>query len=191
MQRIEFSLDRHDLLQKRRIYLFGDVTPDMALHVIQQSDFLCERGKEPISLMIFSDGGCVASCLAIIDQMQALQSQGILVRTIVVGNACSAAALILALGSKGERYVRPSSMVMMHPMSYGLHRDYEQFQENATRYFKAEQILNNKLLAEACGKSLAKLTKDIQHGLWLRGQKVVDYGAADKVLVESNETSRQ
>ena len=100
------------LLKDRIVFLDGEINDATADLVIAQLLFLeSEDPKKDISLYINSPGGSVTAGLAIYDTMQYLQSP---VQTICMGQAASMAAILLAGGAKGKRYVLPSARVMIH-----------------------------------------------------------------------------
>jgi len=100
------------LLKERIIFLGGAVNDEVANLIIAQLLFLeAEDAKADITLYINSPGGIIYSGLAIYDTIQYLQSD---VQTIGMGQAASIAALILASGSEGKRYVLPSMRVIIH-----------------------------------------------------------------------------
>ena len=109
----------HDLLNNNRIYLTGEVTPDMAIAFISRMDYLMDKiGKEivrrPIDIYIHSPGGEVNSGLCIIDKIQETRDKGFIVRTVNCGISASMASVILASGTPGERYSTRTGRVMIH-----------------------------------------------------------------------------
>lgn len=109
----------HDLLNNNRIYLTGEVTPEMAIAFISRMDFLINRTenqfvRRPIDIYIHSPGGEVNSGLCIIDKIQEARDKGFIVRTVNCGISASMASVILAAGTPGERYSVPSGRVMIH-----------------------------------------------------------------------------
>lgn len=109
----------HDLLNSNRIYLTGEVTPDMAVAFISRMDYLMDKiGKEivrrPIDIYIHSPGGEVNSGLCIIDKIQEARDKGFIVRTVNCGISASMASVILAAGTPGERYSTRTGRVMIH-----------------------------------------------------------------------------
>lgn len=100
------------LLKDRIIFLDGEIHDANADLVVAQMLFLdSEDSSKDISLYINSPGGSVTAGLAIYDTMQYLHSN---VQTICMGQAASMAALLLASGSEGKRFMLPSARVMIH-----------------------------------------------------------------------------
>ena len=106
------------LLKERIIFLVGQVEEQSANLIVAQLLFLeSENPNKDISLYINSPGGVVSAALAIYDTMQFIKPD---VSTLCVGQAASAAALLLTAGAKGKRYCLPHSTVMIHQVLGGL-----------------------------------------------------------------------
>ena len=105
------------LLKERIIFLVGEVEPHMANLIIAQMLFLeSENPDKDISLYINSPGGVVTAGLAIYDTMHYIKPD---VSTICIGQAASAAALLLASGAPGKRFCLPHATVMIHQVLGG------------------------------------------------------------------------
>lgn len=100
------------LLKERIIFLLGEVEDHMANLVVAQLLFLeSENPEKDISLYINSPGGVVTAGLAIYDTIQFIKPD---VSTLCIGQAASAAALLLCAGAEGKRFCLPNSRVMIH-----------------------------------------------------------------------------
>ena len=100
------------LLKERIIFLLGEVEDHMANLVVAQLLFLeSENPEKDISIYINSPGGVVTAGLAIYDTMQFIKPD---VSTLCIGQAASAAALLLCAGASGKRHCLPNSRVMIH-----------------------------------------------------------------------------
>lgn len=95
----------------RKIYLFGEIDQDNILSVIHHIHVLEKKSDEDIDLYINSEGGYVYDCLALIDVMDASNCD---IRTVVVGNAASAACLIASNGTPGKRFAGKNAEFMFH-----------------------------------------------------------------------------
>jgi ATP-dependent Clp protease protease subunit len=195
--KVDLHIARRNILA-RRIYVWDEIVEDTAGHFVERMDFLMSRSQDPVWVLIHTVGGSVTAAQTIVDEMQAVAREGVVVKTCVLGMAYSAGAFILGMGSPGERYVRPASTVMMHPVSFALSHDYADMQERATAFYKKEAEKMNRGLAEACGrggKKFARFLKDIDKGLWLNAEEAIKYGVADKIwtgpLPLSSETNRE
>ena len=105
------------LLRERIIFLTGPIEDNLASLICAQMLFLeSEAPDEPINLYINSPGGVVSAGLAMYDTMQYIKSP---VSTVCLGQAASAASLILCAGASGTRYATPNSKIMIHQPSGG------------------------------------------------------------------------
>ena len=100
------------LLQKRVIFLHGEVTDDKANSLVAQLLYLeSVNPEEPVEMYINSPGGSVTAGLAIYDTMQYVNPE---VHTFVTGQACSMGSLLLSAGTPGKRYALQNSRIMLH-----------------------------------------------------------------------------
>src|SRR6201999_2631747 len=107
------------LLKERIIFVTGPVEDGMASLIVAQLLFLeAENPKKEISMYINSPGGMVTSGLAIYDTMQFIRPA---IQTLCVGQAASAASLLLCAGEKGQRFSLPNSRILVHQPSGGFH----------------------------------------------------------------------
>ncbi len=169
------------LLKDRVVFIGGPIDDTLANIVIAQLLFLVsEDDKEDVRLYINSPGGSVTSAMAIYDTMQYLKSD---IETICIGQAASAAAVLLAAGSKGKRYALPNSRIMIHqPMG-------EVGGQASDIAIHAQEILRVKkniisILAHHTGKSEAKVEKDSERDRYMSAQKAKEYGIIDKVIIK-------
>lgn len=170
--------------ETRRLYVWGEITEDTAGGFIEKMDILLSRSSDPVWVLIHSLGGSVSAAFTMLDEIDAARDKGIIVKTCALGLAYSAGAFLLSMGTPGYRYVRPSSSVMLHPVSYSLGMDYAEMQERASAFHKHESERMNRRLAEACkkgGKKYPKFLKDVDKGLWLNAEEAVSYGVADEI----------
>lgn len=171
------------LLKDRIVFLDGEINDATADLVIAQLLFLeSEDPKKDISLYINSPGGSVTAGLAIYDTMQYLQSP---VQTICMGQAASMAAILLAGGAKGKRYVLPSARVMIHQPWGSV-----EGQETDIRIQSAEmeriKRLTLDILARHTGKDLQTLQADTERDFYLTSHDAVEYGIVDSVMRRGN-----
>src|SRR5512147_994619 len=103
------------LLKERIIFVTGPIEDGVATLITAQLLFLeAENPKKEIAMYINSPGGLVTSGLAIYDTMQYIRPA---VQTLCVGQAASAASLLLCAGNKGERFCLPNSRMLVHQPS--------------------------------------------------------------------------
>src|SRR6202035_816885 len=103
------------LLKERIIFITGPVEDGMSTLIVAQLLFLeAENPKKEIAMYINSPGGVVTAGLAIYDTMQYVRPS---IQTLCVGQAASAASLLLCAGAKGQRYSLPNSRMLVHQPS--------------------------------------------------------------------------
>lgn len=169
------------LLKDRIVFVSGPIDDTTANLVIAQMLFLSnEDTKTDIHFYINSPGGSITAGLAIYDTMQFLRCE---VATYCVGLAASMAAVLLAGGKQGKRYLLNNSRILLHqPLISGV------LTGPATDLdIEAKEILRlrerlYKILAEHTGQPAEKIEKDCDRNLWLEAQEAIGYGLADRIL---------
>jgi ATP-dependent Clp protease protease subunit len=167
------------LLRERIVFLGTPIDDAVANLIVAQLLFLeGEDTDKEISLYINSPGGDMTALFGILDTMRFI---GAPVSTICVGQAASAAAVVLAAGEKGRRFVLPNARVLLHQPHGGA-----QGQSVDIEIQVREMVeLRNRMvgvLAEATGQSRERLAVDLDRDFILRGEEAVTYGVADEVL---------
>jgi len=167
------------LLKDRIIFIGGDIEDAMANTIIAQLLFLQnENADADVSMYINSPGGLITSGLAIYDVMQFV---GCNVVTYCLGQAASMAAVLLAGGTKGKRFVLPNSRILIHQPMGGA-------RGTATDIgIQAEEILRlrarlNQILAHHTGQKVEKIEEDVDRDRFLGADEAVAYGLADQVI---------
>jgi ATP-dependent Clp protease protease subunit len=167
------------LLKDRIIFLGTEINDGVANAVIAQLLFLEQQNpKEDIKMYINSPGGVVSSALAIYDTMQYVRPD---VSTICVGMAASGAALLLAAGKKGKRFVLPNAEVLIHQVMGGASGQASDVDIHARHILKTKDALN-KILAKHTGQKLTKVEKDTDRDYFMDAQEAVEYGIVDKMI---------
>jgi ATP-dependent Clp protease protease subunit len=177
------------LLKDRIIFLGGPIDDATANLIIAQMLFLSnEDAKKDIHFYINSPGGAITAGLAIYDTMQFLRCE---VATYCVGQAASMAAVLLAGGHAGKRFLLASNRVLLHqPLISG------QLIGPATDLdIEAKEILRLRarlydILAQHTGQSTEKVEKDCDRNLWLDPAEAIEYGLADRILQKAPEIVR-
>src|SRR5690554_4934076 len=137
------------LLKERVIFLVGPVEDHMANLVVAQLLFLeSENPDKDIHLYINSPGGSVSAGLSIYDTMQFIKPD---VSTMVIGQACSMGAFLLAAGAKGKRLSVPNSRIMIHQPSSGAQGQATDIQIHAKNIQDTKDRLN-KIMAYHTGQ---------------------------------------
>lgn len=169
------------LLKDRIIFLGGPVDDDSANLVIAQMLFLSnEDTKTDIHFYINSPGGSITAGLAIYDTMQFLRCD---VATYCVGQAASMAAVLMAGGQAGKRFLLNNSRILLHqPLISGvLTGPATDLDIEAKEILRLRSRLYN-ILAQHTGQSSEKIEKDCDRNLWLEPQEAIEYGLVDRIL---------
>ena len=178
------------LLKDRIVFLGGPIDDTTANLIIAQMLFLSnEDAKKDIHVYINSPGGSITAGLAIYDTMQFLRCE---VATYCVGQAASMAAVLLAGGNAGKRFLLASNRVLLHqPLISG------QLVGPATDLdIEAKEILRLRarlydILAQHTDQTTEKVEKDCDRNLWLDATEAIEYGLADRVLQKAPEIVRE
>ncbi|MGE3919963.1 MAG: ATP-dependent Clp endopeptidase proteolytic subunit ClpP [Gammaproteobacteria bacterium] len=172
------------LLKDRVIFMVGEVEDHMANLIIAQLLFLeSENPEKDIDLYINSPGGVVTAGLAIYDTMQFIKPD---VRTLCLGQAASAAALLLASGAPGKRYCLPNSRIMIHQPLGGYRGQATDIQIHAQETMLVRHRLDS-ILAKHTGKPQETIHKDTERDNFMSGEEAVKYGLIDKVFIKRSE----
>lgn len=166
------------LLKERVIFLLGQVEDHMANLVVAQLLFLeSENPDKDIHLYINSPGGVVTAGLAIYDTMQFIKPD---VSTLCIGQAASAAALLLAAGAEGKRFCLPNARVMIHQPLGGYQGQASDIEIHARETMVIKEKLN-KILAEHTKKTPDQILADTDRDNFMSAYQAKDYGLVDNV----------
>ena len=175
------------LLKDRIIFLGGPIDDNVANLVIAQMLFLAsEDPKKDIVLYINSPGGAVTAGLAMLDTMNYIKPD---VATVCVGMAASAAAIILAAGAKGKRFVLPNSEVMIHQPWGGAQGQATDIEITAKHIVATRERLN-KILAKATGQPLSKIEQDVERDYFMSAEEAKKYGIVDSIFTTSQDIKK-
>lgn len=167
------------LLKERIIFLLGPVEDNMANLVVAQMLFLeSENPEKDIYLYINSPGGVVTAGLAIYDTMQFIKPD---VSTLCIGQAASAAALLLCAGAHGKRYCLPNSRVMIHQPLGGFRGQASDIEIHARETLIIREKLNN-IMAKHTHKTPEQILVDTDRDNFMGAEQAKDYGLIDDVL---------
>jgi len=147
--------------------------------VSQMLSLEAEDAEKDIQLYINSPGGDVSAALAIYDTMQTTKCP---VRTICVGVAASAAALILAGGAKGKRFSLPNSKILIHqPWVSGVGGQAVDVKIYADEIMKTRDRVND-ILAKHTGQPKERIEKDTDRDYWMSAEEAKTYGIVDEII---------
>ncbi len=167
------------LLRERIIFLGTPIDDTIANLVCAQMLFLeSEDPEKDINLYINSPGGDITGLLAIYDTMKYIKPD---VSTFCFGQAASAAAVLLAAGSKGKRYALPHARVLLHQPWGGVGGQASDIEIQAREILRMKDMLNSMLAADT-GQTVERITKDTDRDYIIGAQEAVEYGLIDDVL---------
>jgi len=176
----ERSFDIYSRLLKERIVFLGTPIDDAVGNLIM-AQLLHLESDDPdkdINLYINSPGGDITALFAIYDTMQYIKPD---VSTIVMGQAASAAAVLLLAGTKGKRYALPHSRVLLHQPHGGAQGQAVDIEIQAKEIGRYRRLLDQ-LIAEHTGQPLEKVGKDTDRDFILTAEEALEYGVVDEVI---------
>jgi ATP-dependent Clp protease protease subunit len=169
------------LLGHRVVFLGRPVDADTANLIVAQLIHLeSEDPEKDISLYINSPGGEMSSMMAIYDTMQHVRPE---VMTACIGMAASAAALILASGAPGKRFVLPHARVLIHQphLTGGLEGQASDIEIHAREIVRQKEEMTA-ILARHTGQSPETIAADTDRDRWLTAEQAVEYGLVDSIM---------
>jgi len=173
-------LDPYTKLFEERIIFLGQAIDDTVANDVM-AQILTLESMDPdrdIIMYINSPGGSFTALTAIYDTMQFVRPD---VMTICLGQAASAAAVLLAGGTKGKRYALEHSRILIHqPYSEGGGQGSDI--EIQAREILRMRTLLEELLARHSSRSIDDIGKDIERDKILTAQEAVEYGLIDQIL---------
>ncbi|MEY4558225.1 MAG: hypothetical protein RL024_383 [Actinomycetota bacterium] len=184
-ERTAYGFKRHNpytkLFEDRIVFLGVQVDDASADDIMAQ--LLVLESQDPdrdITMYINSPGGSFTALTAIYDTMQYIKPQ---IQTVCLGQAASAAAVLLAAGAKGKRLALPNARVLIHQPATGGGGSGQasDIEIQAKEIMRMREWLEE-TLAKHTGQDLAKVNKDIDRDKILTAQEALEYGLIDQVL---------
>ena len=168
------------LFEERIIFLGTPISDDIANAVIAQ--LLCLETMNPdqdITIYINSPGGSFTALTAIYDTMRFVKPD---VQTVCLGQAASAAAILLAAGTPGKRLALPNSRILIHqPYTEGTFGQTSDIEIQANEILRMRELLE-KMISDHSGKDIEQVSRDIERDKILTAEEAVEYGLIDAVL---------
>jgi ATP-dependent Clp protease protease subunit len=164
-----------------RVIFLGTQVDDTSANDIMTQLLVLESldADSDITMYINSPGGSITAMAAIYDTMQYIGPD---VSTVCLGQAASAASVILAGGAPGKRFALPHSRVMIHQPSSGGARGQASDITVAAQEIKRMRVWIEEVYAEHTGQSVERITKDLARDKFLTSQDALDYGIIDAIL---------
>ena len=183
-ERTSYGMRRIDpytkLFEDRIIFLGTPISDDISNAVMAQLLCLQQMDAErDIEIYINSPGGSFTALTAIYDTMRYIKPD---VRTVCLGQAASAAAVILAAGTKGKRLALPNSRILIHqPATEGGYGQSSDIEIQAREILRIRSLMEQ-MLAEDTGKTTEEISRDIERDKYLTAEQALEYGIIDEVL---------
>ena len=183
-ERTSYGVRRVDpytkLFEDRIIFLGTPIVDDIANAVMAQ--LLCLQSMDPerpISMYINSPGGSFTALTAIYDTMRYIKPD---VQTVCLGQAASAAAVLLAAGTKGKRLALPNSRILIHqPATEGGYGQSSDLEIQAREILRIRSLMES-MLADSTGQTVEQVSLDIERDKYLTAEQAVEYGIVDDIL---------
>ena len=177
----ERAFDIYSRLLKERIIFLGTPIDDGVANLImaQLLHLEGEDAEKDINLYINSPGGSTTSLMAIYDTMDFVKPN---IATYCMGQAASAAAVLLAAGEPGKRFALPHSRIMIHqPHISGLEGQATDIEIHAREIIRIKTEINE-LLAGHTNKKVEDIKSDTERDFWMTAAEALEYGLVDEVL---------
>jgi len=167
------------LLRENIIFLGTPINDDIANVVCAQILFLeSESADKDISLYINSPGGDITALFAIYDTLKYVKNE---ISTFCYGQAASAAAVLLAAGTKGKRFALPHARILIHQPYGGAAGQATDIELQAKEILRMRDLLNQ-MLALDTGQPNEKIQKDTDRDFIMSADEARDYGIIDEVI---------
>jgi len=185
--RYERSFDIYSRLLRERIVFLGTEVDDHIANLITAQLLFLEADdpEKDISLYINSPGGSAYAGMAIYDTVQFVKPD---VRTICVGMAMSAAAMILCGGASGKRSVLPNSKVMIHQGSAGFRGAPSDIEIHAREVLSTTHRMAE-IIALHSKREVEQVLRDIDRDHFMTPVEAVDYGLIDEIILPRAESA--
>jgi ATP-dependent Clp protease protease subunit len=176
----ERSFDLYSRLLSGRIVFLGTQVDDTSANLIM-AQLLHLESEDPdkdVNLYINSPGGSATALLGIYDTMQYIRCD---VATTCLGFAASAAAVILAGGAPGKRFVLPHSTVLLHQPHGGAQGQSVDIDIQAREIVRLRTLVNQ-IIARHTGQPVERINRDTDRDFILDARQAVEYGVVDEIL---------
>jgi ATP-dependent Clp protease, protease subunit len=184
----ERSFDIYSRLLNERIIFLGTPIDDTVANLVM-AQLLHLESEDPdkdIQLYINSPGGSVTALLAIYDTMQYVKPD---VATTCMGQAASAAAVLLSAGAPGKRLGLPHSRILIHQPSGGAEGQSVDIEIQAREIIRMRRMLDE-ILATHTGQDVEKIARDTDRDFIMTASQAKEYGIIDEII-ESRQAAEE
>ena len=175
----EVSLTTRHLMN-RMIFLTGAIDGEMANNFLSQFIYLEQESDEPVTIYINSPGGEVNAGLMIYDT---IRGSSLPIDMVCTGMAASMAAILLAGGQKGRRYILKHSKVMIHEplISNGVGGSATSIKNISDSILETREVVNG-ILAEHTGKSIEEINDATNFDNYMNAEEAIEFGICDEII---------
>lgn len=171
------------LLKVRTVLVTGEIDQELAERVIAQLLILDAESRDPIRVIVTSNGGHVESGLAVYDVMRFIESKII---GIGAGWVASIAVPILFGAGREHRFALPNTRFLLHQPSGGAGGQASDIRIAAQEILKIRDRLN-KLISDETGQPLERIVTDCDRDFWLTAKEAVEYGLISRIITSHND----
>jgi len=177
----ERAFDIYSRLLKERIIFLGTPIDDAVANLVmaQLLHLESEDADKDINLYINSPGGEITGLFAIYDTMQFIKPE---IATYCMGQAASAAAVLLAAGTKGKRHALPHARILIHQPYGGAAGQAADIEIQAKEISRMRELLE-RILAHHTGQTMERLNKDTDRDFIMSADEAKEYGIIDEVIL--------
>jgi ATP-dependent Clp protease protease subunit len=185
----ERAYDIYSRLLSDRIIFLGTEIDDGVANVVMAQLLHLESASPDLEIILYinSPGGTYSALTAIYDTMQYVQPD---VATVCIGQASSAAAVLLAAGTPGRRLVLRHAKVLLHQPSSEARGTLPDLAIQAKEVARVRAEMDE-ILSRHTGHPVAKIRSDTDRNMTLSAQQAVDYGLADQVIASRTEAQAE
>lgn len=166
-------------LMNRRIFITGEINADLANDFLSEFLYLEQEDGGPVTIYVNSTGGEISAGLMIYDIIQASSME---INIICTGLAASMAALLVAGGQKGRRFILPHSKMMIHePLIGGGVGGSATSIRNISESILKTRTITNGILAKHTGKTLEEIDRATSFDNYMDAEQAIEFGLCDKI----------
>jgi ATP-dependent Clp protease protease subunit len=173
------------LLKERTIFCNTQVEDQMASSIIAQLLFLESESTAPITMFVMSPGGHVSSGLAIVDCMNFVKPE---IHTIGMGMIASMGSFIAMSGTKGKRFLLPTTRTLVHQPSGGAQGQATDIERQAREILKLKTMLTQRYV-DNCGGTYEEWEARMDRDTVLSATEALELGLADKIISTREQVS--
>jgi ATP-dependent Clp protease, protease subunit len=177
-QKIHMDLPTR-MLEEHIVFLQTPIDDSVAAAICLQLIWLeYKNADKPINVYINSPGGDITALFAIYDTMQYVKND---ISVVCLGQAASAAAVLLSAGTKGMRYALPHSRIMLHQPYGGVAGQASDIEIQAKEILRMREEID-RVLAHHTGRPIEQISKDTNRDFYMSAPEALEYGIIDEVI---------